>query len=228
VKITITDGSGHVIRELTDKGVAGINRVVWDLRGEPPAHTRTGNAGGGFFGRAQGALVDPGTYTARVSAGGHQATATIDVKADPLVTLTDADRTARRSTIDKLTDLQRKADAAAAQGNRIHSEVEALQKRVAAMKGVSEAIAASLKQLADQTSKLHDDLDDTNSTALRLFREVTGSPFIPTGTEQRQIDDLSATLGTQSTTLSTIVSKTIPDLERQMDEAHVGRIGGGR
>jgi photosystem II stability/assembly factor-like uncharacterized protein len=225
VKITITDGSGHVVRALAGTDDAGINRVVWDLRGEAPAHTRTGNAGGGFFGRAEGALVDPGTYTAKVVAHGQTLTTPVVVKADPLVTISDSDRTARRSTIDKLAELQRPADAAAAQGNTLNTELQGLQKRIAGTKNVPESITSSLKQVADQMSKLHDELDETNSTALRLFREVTGSPFLPTGTEQQQLTDLSSSLDDQGGQLSTIVSKTIPDLERKMDEAHVARIG---
>ena len=79
------DKSGAVVRELTATKEAGINRVQWDLRGKPPVRTErrtagaagaggaTGGGGGPFGGPPQGALVDPGEYTARLTFNGRDA-----------------------------------------------------------------------------------------------------------------------------------------------------------
>src|SRR5262249_42140367 len=62
----------------------GMNRFVWDLRyaGGPTAPGGDGE-GGGFSG--QGPLVAPGTYRARLSAGGVTRTESFVVKIDPRV-----------------------------------------------------------------------------------------------------------------------------------------------
>ena len=36
-KITVADAAGKVIRTLNTNGQPGVNRVLWDLRHDPPA-----------------------------------------------------------------------------------------------------------------------------------------------------------------------------------------------
>ena len=88
VTLTILDAKGHVVRTLTGTGRAGLNRVNWDLRGEPsklsgcapapcrPRRTsgwgpraRRPPAGGGA---TISILQPPGTYTVELSAGGRE------------------------------------------------------------------------------------------------------------------------------------------------------------
>jgi photosystem II stability/assembly factor-like uncharacterized protein len=47
VRITITDKSGKVVREMTGPKEAGVNRATWDLRLAPPNQVGPGLAGGG-------------------------------------------------------------------------------------------------------------------------------------------------------------------------------------
>src|SRR6185503_6421359 len=48
VKIAISDYSGKVVRNITGTKEAGLNRVQWNLRGDPPP--RPPGGGGGFGG----------------------------------------------------------------------------------------------------------------------------------------------------------------------------------
>ena len=50
VKLTITDYSGKIVRTITATKDAGLNRVQWNLRGDPPPRP----AGGGRFGGGGG------------------------------------------------------------------------------------------------------------------------------------------------------------------------------
>jgi len=62
----------------------GMNRFVWDLRYPGgPAAAADGEGGGGFGGN--GPLVAPGTFKARLTAGGVTKTETFTVKIDPRV-----------------------------------------------------------------------------------------------------------------------------------------------
>ena len=68
--LTISDDTGKPIRRLDLEKTAGLRRVAWNLRGEPPAAPPAGaagrGAGGGRGGRGGnlGPLVEPGRYRA--------------------------------------------------------------------------------------------------------------------------------------------------------------------
>lgn len=91
VKITITDITGKVIRDLTGSKTPGLNRVQWTLRGNPPprppgAPGFAGGGGGGFGGFGgifqQGLPVEPGTYLVKLSVDGKELTTKVRVDAD--------------------------------------------------------------------------------------------------------------------------------------------------
>jgi photosystem II stability/assembly factor-like uncharacterized protein len=93
VKITITDYSGKLVRDVTGTKEVGINRVQWNMRGNPPARPANlppgfgggGGGGGGGFGGLfnQGPLLEPGTYNVKVSVDGKDYTTKVVVEADP-------------------------------------------------------------------------------------------------------------------------------------------------
>ncbi len=93
VKITITDVTGRVVREMDGTKSAGLNRVHWNLRGNPPqaaagaaggrgAGGGGGQAGGGRGGFGGGPAIEPGTYLLKLSVGGKDYTQKIVVEAD--------------------------------------------------------------------------------------------------------------------------------------------------
>jgi photosystem II stability/assembly factor-like uncharacterized protein len=122
VSITILDADGKEVRRMNGTGNAGINRVTWDLRYTapiPPAAPGTGGGGfgggGGGFGGGVGAgsRVDPGTYTLKVKVGDFpEQTKSIVVEEDPRITISAADRAARRKAINDVTPLARQATLA--------------------------------------------------------------------------------------------------------------------
>src|SRR5882724_1808101 len=102
VKITIADYSGKIVRNIVGTKEAGINRVQWNLRGDPPPRPPNfqgfggagggggGGAGGGGGGRGgfgglfnQGPALDAGTYTVKLSVGGKDYTTKVVVEPDP-------------------------------------------------------------------------------------------------------------------------------------------------
>jgi hypothetical protein len=113
VEITILDSSGQKIRTLRGTNVAGINRVVWDLRLEPTEEVRLRTTPKGnphiweekrFLGKdhrgvfyygidspKKGPLVDPGTYTVQLTVDTQDFTQKLVVRKDPNSGATDAD-----------------------------------------------------------------------------------------------------------------------------------------
>ncbi|MCI0487250.1 MAG: hypothetical protein L0229_11695 [Blastocatellia bacterium] len=88
VKITVSDITGKVLRNLKGTKDIGLNRVQWDLREDPPQPPPGfnpgggGGGGGGRFRFRQGPPVDPGTYIVKVSVGGKELTTKVVVEAD--------------------------------------------------------------------------------------------------------------------------------------------------
>lgn len=89
VKITVSDYTGRVIRNLAGTKDVGINRVQWNLRADAPPRPAAlrglgGGGGGGGFGALfnQGPAVEPGTYLVKLSVGGKDYTTRVVVEAD--------------------------------------------------------------------------------------------------------------------------------------------------
>ena len=72
--IMITDADGDHVRYLELPDAAGVQRVTWDLRRDPPAAPAEGGGRGGRGGRGrQGALVETGRYAATIGVRGADA-----------------------------------------------------------------------------------------------------------------------------------------------------------
>ena len=94
VKITISDYTGKVIRNITGTKEIGLNRMQWNLRGDPPARPANlpqgfGGGGGGGGGRGFGGLfnigpiIEPGTYHLKLSVNGKEYTTKVVIESDP-------------------------------------------------------------------------------------------------------------------------------------------------
>ena len=128
VSVTIADATGATIRTLKGPSKAGINRVVWDLRGEPSTRItmrttplyadwvdlgkdRTRNAGGRIS-----VLAPPGTYTVTLEATGQTFNQELTVLKDPNSEGSEADIAAQTAM---LLDLRDDLNTAADMVNRI-------------------------------------------------------------------------------------------------------------
>jgi hypothetical protein len=89
VKITISDYSGKVVRTIVGTKEVGINRMQWNLRGDPPPRPANfpgggGGGGGGGFGFFNlGAALEPGTYVVKLSVNGKDYTTKAVIESDP-------------------------------------------------------------------------------------------------------------------------------------------------
>jgi hypothetical protein len=89
VKITVTDVTGRVVREIAGTKDAGLNRVQWNLRGGPVQGGAAGRGAGGGGGQPGGGrggfggpAIEPGTYLVKLSVGGKDYTQKLVVEAD--------------------------------------------------------------------------------------------------------------------------------------------------
>jgi hypothetical protein len=81
VSLTVSNPiTGEVFRHLDATGRAGLNRVRWNLRGDPPQ--RGQGQGGGGFGRNRAPTADPGIYRVTLSVNGRELSTTVTVLED--------------------------------------------------------------------------------------------------------------------------------------------------
>jgi ligand-binding sensor domain-containing protein len=85
VKMTIADYTGKVVRNITGTKDVGLNRVQWNLRGDPPPRPPGGGGGGGGFGNIfiQGLPLEAGTYVLKLTVNGKDYTTKVVVENDP-------------------------------------------------------------------------------------------------------------------------------------------------
>jgi hypothetical protein len=97
VKLTIADYTGKVVRNIAGTNEAGLNRIQWNLRGDPPPRPAGGFGGGGGQGGGggggggggfggflnQGLPLEAGTYNLKLSVGGKDYTTKIVIENDP-------------------------------------------------------------------------------------------------------------------------------------------------
>ena len=125
VKIQVLDAKGQLVRTLDGTKRPGLNRVTWDLRGEPskPIQLRTSPEYApeitvgpeGWRPAPEGGrlsvLMPPGTYTVKLVAGGQELTQPLTVRKDPNAAASDADILAQTATLaDMRKDLESVAD----------------------------------------------------------------------------------------------------------------------
>ena len=108
VTITIGDASGAVVTRFTNRGRAGVNRVIWDLSWSNPAGLP---AGGGRGGRGGGARLPamPGKYTVTIAAAGKTLSKPLELRGDPDVNLRLADYQAQFDAAKRARDLMVRA-----------------------------------------------------------------------------------------------------------------------
>jgi len=169
--VTILDGKNQVVRTLPGTVRAGLNRIYWDLRGEPtteprlrtsPLHAPQPQFRPGPDGTraAPGTgqitlLMPPGTYTAKLSVGGRDMTESLVVRKDPNSEGTDADIDAQTRLV---TDLRGHLNVAAGMVNQIElirSQLEALD-RLGADAATKTAVTELTQQLIDAEMNLVD------------------------------------------------------------------------
>jgi photosystem II stability/assembly factor-like uncharacterized protein len=169
VTITIQDQKGQVVRKLTGPNTVGLNRIYWDLRSEPtkevrlrasPLYAPWMRVGPEGWRAAPGAgslsiLAPPGTYTVKLSAGGHELTQPLTVLKDPHSGGSEAEIEAQVSFLSSLQkDLNDTADAVN-QVELVRSQIDGLVKIIddAAIKKAGDDLN---QKLIDQEMNLVD------------------------------------------------------------------------
>jgi photosystem II stability/assembly factor-like uncharacterized protein len=179
VKLRIEDSQGQTVRTLTGSKNAGINRITWDLRGEPskevrlrtsPAYAPEIRVGPEGWRPAPGAgrmslLLPPGTYTVKLTVDGQELSQPLVVKKDPHSGGSEADIKAQT---EMLADLRQDLESAAEMVNQIEiirSQLDGIRSLLA-----SGAASQPIKTAADDLDRKLIEVEDH-----LLQRKLTGT-----------------------------------------------------
>ncbi|HLJ39960.1 MAG TPA: hypothetical protein VKT50_00600 [Candidatus Acidoferrales bacterium] len=245
VKITVLDSSGKIVREITDaKPGAGINRVDWDLRYDPPVKPTpeqlAAQAQGFFGGGARGPMVEPGTYTVKVALGDDSQTQTVKVEEDPRIQISATDRAARHDMQMQLYDLYKRADEGA---KTIGGLKKSLTDTLAAWKKPgAPKIPDDIRKQAEALSKKVNDLSGKFVTERgaggaggplhytppplpqrvgRLMFQLEGYTAAPTQGEKDEMAGVSQELSTALDSVHAIVDTDLANLNKALRDANV-------
>jgi len=248
VKITITDKSGAVVRDLKGSKEAGLSRIVWDLRLNPPAPPPEGQGegGGGFFGAPRGPRVQPGNYVIKIAAGDKTATGNVSIQEDPRIQIAEADRGKLTEAIAKVYALQKSAEAARKTMQSLKTQITTLQTSLKDNPDIPKPVNDSVQKLSDQLAAIQKKLvstpDNTGGAGPALPDEprplvgqITGVAFgldsytaAPTSDELVRIEDLSKQLKDLIAELNKFVGEDVGNLNKQLRDAGLQFLNAGK
>jgi photosystem II stability/assembly factor-like uncharacterized protein len=181
VSVTIADARGAVVRTLKGTSRAGLNRVMWDMRIEPPVPggARETPAAVGVGAPPLGPLVLPGVYGVTLHAAGRSFKGELRIEGDPRVTFSDADRRARQTALLNLYALQKALSAA-----RVAGATAAGQLDTPGGRGLVSSRADAVSRLA----QVQADLVTLFNAVSNLSRAIEGYSGLPTSDQRRQLD----------------------------------------
>jgi photosystem II stability/assembly factor-like uncharacterized protein len=258
ITLQILDSSGKVIRKYSSKSTpagpespfaaffggggsalpakAGLNRFQWDLRYEAPTRVPGAVAWGGF---EMGPLAVPGDYQVKLTVAGHDYTAPLHVAEDPRIQVSNED-------LQKQLDFSLQIDArvtaahdAVNQIREIHSQLDALQTRLAG-NDKAKSVAEAAKDLDKKFVAVEDALIQSKSQSgedplnypvmiadqmLALTSTVESADTAPTQSSRDVFGTLSKQLDEQLATYRQLKDKDLADLNRQIRGANIPAIG---
>jgi photosystem II stability/assembly factor-like uncharacterized protein len=251
VKITVLDKDDKVVRELDGPGAAGVNRTNWDLRSSAPAEPTPQQleaiaAGFGFGPR--GPLVEPGEYTIKIKAGDKEATQNVTVEEDTRITISAADRAARREAINQLyamvksTDKDRstisgiqtalkaaleewKKDSGKAGATKIPNEiVKAAEELLKKVDGVAEKYIRAREGLGNAGPPFEWKPDPLPNQAQDLLSDLDGFTAAPSGQQKEKLAELTPLVSDASAQVKKIADEDLPALNKKMNDAGIPHI----
>jgi hypothetical protein len=226
VAIEVRDLRGSLVREMRgdemkDKNASGMHQVAWDLRRAPLPKVKGQDNESRFGPGDRGPFVLPGSYRAHLLVDGSEASsAALEVRGDPDIAISDADRALYLETAGRVYDLNRKAIEAANTFAELDEQLSAAKKAVE-KRELPEATSAAMKEVEDRVVDLRRRLgvgrrepgpppeDDVRGEITRLRGSLLGATAVPTEAQNRilqkvgndlakAVADLNETLGKAS------------------------------
>jgi photosystem II stability/assembly factor-like uncharacterized protein len=258
VELEILDAKGKLVRKISSKKPAegpspeeeefgisrpgeklpaeeGLNRFVWDMRDEAPAHVPGAVSWGG---RPTGVLVVPGTYQIKLTVGGKALTASAEIQKDPRVNVSQADLEKQSELATRIRDRVSAGHEAVNQMRSVREQVEGLKKRLGndgGTKAVLDSADALKKRIDAVEEKIIQPKSKSGEDPLNYPIQVTdqmmalqgtveSADTAPTAQSYAVFDALNARLETQLAAWRDVQSKELAALNELMKKNNVEAI----
>lgn len=198
----------------------GLNRFVWDMRGEAAARVPGAVNWGGH---STGVLVVPGTYQIKLTAGGKSLTASAEIQKDPRVNVSQVDLAKQYELALRIRDRVAAGNEAVNEMRSVREQLDGLKKRLSGDTGAKAVLdsAEALRRKIDAVeekviqpkSKSGEDplnypIQVTNQL-MDLQGTVESADTAPTSQSYAVFDELSGRLETQLTAWREIQAKDL-------------------
>ena len=166
VQLTVHDADGNPVHELEPHHAAGLNRVIWNLRyADWTLDDEDARA-------LDGPLVNPGTYTVRLTVDGQAQEQTVAVREDPRLDVPQAEREAWTEMLFAIGELYVEA------GNMQHVMEQQMSNAAEEEDGEEDAA----------TTAVHEQLDELTGRIARLYGDVSDWTGAPTADQRARFD----------------------------------------
>jgi len=210
----------------------GMHRWIWDLRYAAPTalhHEYPISAVPHQTPRTpEGPLALPGNYTVRLIAGDTHLTAPLAIRMDPRVEATAGD-------LDKLFTLETKLAAMTSASSEASLQAHSLREQIAKLSaGTNPPVQAAVKQslalldkelssllVGGRSDKKAEGLDDVAEEAGSLYGQVGQADASPTLAQQQATEHTEEDLAESLRHWEQLKATSIPNLDRQLREAHL-------
>jgi photosystem II stability/assembly factor-like uncharacterized protein len=227
VKVEIKDGTGKIIRTLTDSNaVAGINRIQWDLREEGAIELQKRRSTGWWSGSMRPYVV-PGTYTAVLHANGEMHETEVIVKGDPRLGLKQSDYQEQADQVASLVKLLSQANTMINESDLLLDQLNGLKKTIkVTTDGTEDPIIASIESAIEQLNALRDtwqrpppSMGYRQKPQLReeirsLMRAIDGVQARPTVSQGERLVSLTEETKEAIQTFESFVAKEIAEVNQ--------------
>ncbi len=242
LKITISDASGKVVRDLKGSTEAGINRTNWDLRHERPAQP---DPDADFLGPPRGPLVPTGTYSVKVSLGSWSASKTVLVEEDPRIAVSGAERKEWYEACVAAARLWGQTDTANRSAASLKKQLTELQDSLKKKPKTPEAVTSAVKALVDKVegiarrlsrqtplgfagAPLAEDPEPLLTKARGLYTTFSNVTAPPTEQHRALMGRLNKQVGAVVAEVNTLAEKEVPALNKLLLDSGMGKLDAGR
>lgn len=182
VRLRIIDEAGNTVRRLPVAAEAGSHRLLWDLRHEPTWRDAESDV------QVRSPWVLPGDYVAQLRVGEETFTASVEVRLDPLLSISPADLRLRHDSLRRWADLAGTHRELTALSDELSETVAAADAAVQQADVDDEELLQQLRGLMDQVESLAGEVRDLGRGSLRLAGQMESAVSRPTADQLAGLD----------------------------------------
>ena len=228
LKVEMFDKEGKSLGTVPVTKRKGINKINWSMRTKPPRTAKGVRAdGAGFF----GPMVEPGTYTVKLTKGDKTYTGTVDLIKDPISQHKDADIAAHQSA---MKDVYNLTEELAFFNHQVLGMIDSSKAMMttttnAALKKSLQAYVDKLEKVRKELVATKEGLGITGEERIReklseLYGSIVGYDGRPTEAQLERIKGLAYELNKQKGIAEEIWKTDLPKVNSALKNAKMNSL----